>query len=193
MFEDRLKEHPYKQLQNAANTFIKGAIEEWSRSEESFSKLLQDLDEDCSQESINAAERLQNNLVEQVDSYFKAISEISIDKPMRVNTATILEDQVFINSYLGELSALKGLWKRKFEDLSDENSIYANMISMVVSTFTNVESVYESAQVDVGKIAESYKENRKSNVSNAIRMGETKVSDIKDTKDIFSTLRVKKK
>lgn len=203
-FEERIKDHPYKKLQHVANTFIelhntmvpaaiKEAIQEWSRSDESFSKLLQDLDEDCSQESINAAEKLQNNLADQVDSYFISISEISIDKPIQVNADIIRQDQAFVDSWLKELSALKGQWKTKFENLSDENSIYANMISMVVSTFTNVESVYQSAESDTGNVAEEFNEKRKSNIGNAIRTGETKVSDIKDSKDVFAALRKKKR
>lgn len=203
-FEERIKEHPYKQLQHVANTFIdlhntsvptaiKEAIQEWTRSDESFSKLLQDLDEDCSQESINAAERLQNHLIEQVDAYFTSISEITVDKPIQVNEEIIRQDQAFINSWLKHLNALKGQWKTRFEAFSDFNSIYANMISMVVTTFTNVESVYEAAQTDVSKVADVYKEKRTGNIANAIRAGENRITNIKDTRDVFAALRAKKK
>ena len=203
-FEQRIKEHPYKQLQHVANTFIelhnsnvpraiKDAIQEWTRSDESFSKLLQDLDEDCSQESITAAERLQNSLVEQVDAYFTSITEISINKPVQVNEDVMRADQAFVNSWLKSLSALKGQWKTRFESYSEANAIYANMISMVISTFNNVETVYEAAQTDITKVADTYKEKRKTNIDRAVKKGEDNFSNIKDSRDIFQNIRTKKK
>lgn len=204
VFEQRIKEHPYKQLQHVANTFInlhnsdvpkaiKEAIQEWSSSDESFSKLLQDLDEDCSQESIAAAEKLQDSLKEQVDSYFTNISEIAINKAIQVNEEVMREDQAFVDSWLKSLSALKGQWKTRFEGYSEENAIYANMISMVVSTFNNVETVYEAARADITTIADTFKEKRKDNIDRAIKKGENIFSDIKDTRDIFQNARKKKK
>lgn len=204
VFEQRIKEHPYKQLQHVANTFInlhnsdvpkaiKEAIQEWSSSDESFSKLLQDLDEDCSQESITAAEKLQDRLKEQVDSYFTNISEIAINKAIQVNEEVMREDQAFVDSWLKSLSALKGQWKTRFEGYSEENAIYANMISMVVSTFNNVETVYEAARADITTIADTFKEKRKDNIDRAIKKGENIFSDIKDTRDIFQNARKKKK
>ena len=204
VFEQRIKEHPYKQLQHVANTFInlhnsdvpkaiKEAIQEWSSSDESFSKLLQDLDEDCSQESITAAEKLQDSLREQVDSYFTNISEIAIDKAIQVNEEVMRDDQAFVNSWLKSLSALKGQWKTRFEGYSEENAIYANMISMVVSTFNNVETVYEAARADITTVADVFKEKRKDNIDRAIKKGENIFSDIKDTRDIFQNARKKKK
>ena len=203
VFEQRINEHPYKQLQHVANTFInlhnndvpkaiKEAIQKWSSSDESFSKLLQDLDEDCSQESITAAEKLQDSLKEQVDSYFTNISEIAINKAIQVNEEVMREDQAFVDSWLKSLSALKGQWKTRFEDYSEENAIYANMISMIVNTFNNVETVYEAARADITTVADTFKEKRKDNIDRAIKKGENIFSDIKDSRDIFQSLRRKK-
>ena len=109
-----------------------------------------------------------------------------------VNEEVIRADQAFIDSWLKSLSDLKGQWKTRFEKYSESNSIYANMIAMVIRTFTNVETVYEAAQSDTINVAEDYKEKRRTNVDRSIRKGEDIFSDIKDSRDIFRNLRRKK-
>lgn len=203
-FEVRIKEHPYRELQHVANTFIelhneevpvkiREAIMEWISSDESFSRLLQQLDEDGSSESVSAAKKLENSLADQVKNYFLSIPEIKIDKPIVVNREKIDADQRFVDGWLKELSNMKMRFVEQFEKLSSYNSIYANMISMVASTFVKVESVYDAAVTDISKVGEQFHEKKTANIGNAVTKGGQVAKTVVNIRDVFSGRRARKK
>lgn len=165
-FGERIKSHPYKQLENVANTFIKyyneslpqeikSAISNWISSDNSFRASLSKHYE-SDEASASAANSIENSLLDEVDSCFKNIEDLKISKPISVNKEMILEDANFTEDYYKALGNLKEDWSTNFMKFAEDNSLYATMMPMLNGTFINVEKVYDAAKKDLLNVGDEF-------------------------------------
>ena len=164
---ERIKTHPYKQLEKVVNTFIdyyneklpseiKTAIHEWIQSENSFSSSLKKHDEEESTASVNAAEKLQDGLLDKVDECFGRIDQVKIELAVNVDKGKIINDAQYIESYFKVLQNLRDEWAEKMQKYSEQNSLFINMASLVIDTFKHVEKVYQAAQKDIVNVGDEF-------------------------------------
>ncbi len=169
-FGERVNTHPYKQLENVGNVFvkyyneqlpkdIKSAISKWISSDNSFSAILR-LNEVDESASVSAAQKTENKLLEQVDACFKNITPIKINGPISVDEEKIISDAEYVEGVSKSLSNMKDQWMDRFSKYSELNSLYETMIPMVANTFTNVESGYQALYKDIMNVSEEFKDIR---------------------------------
>ena len=169
-FVERVNTHPYKQLENVGNVFvkfyneqlpkdIKAAISTWISSDNSFSAILR-LNEANESASVSAAQKTENKLLEQVDACFKNITPIKINGPISVDEEKIISDAEYVEGISKSLSNMKDQWIDRFSKYSELNSLYATMMPMVATTFTNVESGYQALYKDIMIVSEEFKDAR---------------------------------
>ena len=169
-FGERVNTHPYKQLENVGNVFvkyyneqlpkdIKSAISKWISSDNSFSAILR-LNEVDESASVSAAQKTENKLLEQVDASFKNITPIKINSPISVDKEKIISDAEYVEGISKSLSNMKDQWMDRFSKYSELNSLYETMIPMVANTFTNVESGYQALYKDIMNVSEEFKDIR---------------------------------
>ncbi len=165
-FEELIKEHPYKQLQNAANVFvgyhgnelpreITAEISKWASSDNSFTRVLDELSENASA-SRSKAQYLEKQLEDQVYQRFKPISEVQIDKAINVTDAIIQQDGVYISHYYRALEGLKEESWNQFLKAGEGNLLYSTMEEIVMHTFGRVQELYATLNKDIGTISDEY-------------------------------------
>ena len=170
-FVERVNTHPYKQLENVGNVFvkfyneqlpkdIKAAISTWISSDNSFSASLREQYEGDESASVSAAQKTENKLLEQVDASFKNITPIKINSPISVDKEKIISDAEYVEGISKSLSNMKDQWMDRFSKYSEQNSLYATMMPMVATTFTNVESGYQALYKDIMIVSEEFKDAR---------------------------------
>lgn len=196
---ERVKNHPYEQLENVINTFIyyyneelpseiKSAIDEWIESDNSFSSSLKKHNAGNAA-SISAAERLQEHIKDKVDESFKQMDSVKVELAVDVDEEKINGDAEYTQSYFKSLQNLRSDWMEEFEKLSQQNSLYINMSSLVADTFTHVEKIYRAAQKDILNVGDEF-----SNAwNNVIEFGTTFANDRakvqRNINDIFKAHR----
>ena len=200
-FVERVKTHPYKQLEAAGNVFIeyyndslpkaiKAAINEWISSDNSFTASLRAVYAD-DEESKSAALRTEERLIEKVDTCFKDIQPIRINRSVSVvEQHVIIEDANFMINLSKQLEDMKNTWMERFAKYGEEvNSLYATMMSMVASTFTNVESCYQATYKDIMEISQAFNLAIKILVTTHQDVGMTVAKTPIDNNDNFTSAR----
>ena len=199
-FVERVKTHPYKQLENVGNVFvkfyneqlpkdIKAAISTWISSDNSFSASLREQYEGDESASVSAAQKTENKLLEQVDASFKNITPIKINSPISVDKEKIISDAEYVEGISKSLSNMKDQWMDRFSKYSEQNSLYATMMPMVATTFTNVESGYQATYKDIMNVSEEFKDARAVVVSRDISRGTELKKEFVNRLDIFKQYR----
>lgn len=199
-FVERVKIHPYKQLENVGNVFIryyneelpneiKNAISDWISSENSFSASLKEQYEGDEVASISAAEKTQNKLLEQVDSCFKIIPPIKISLPISIDKERIISDAVYVENISKELANVKDFWLERFSKCGEQNSLYATMMPMVASTFTKVEAGYHATYKDIMNVSEEFRDARNVVFGRDITAGKERSKNVANITDKFRGTR----
>lgn len=199
-FVERVKTHPYRQLENVGNVFlkfyneqlpkeIKNAISTWISSDNSFSASLKEQYEGNESASVSAAQKTENKLTEQVDACFKNIPPIRINSPISVDIERIISDAEYIEGIGKQLANLKDKWLERFSKYGEQNSLYATMMPMVATTFTNVESGYQATYKDIMNISEEFRDARSVVVSRDSSRGTELKRDIINRLDSFKQSR----
>jgi hypothetical protein len=197
--KEQLKALPYKQVKEAANLFIEyynsrlkseiaDAVNGWISSDDSFSSSLRRQGED-EEASLSAARKLEDHLLELLRSEFKMIPPIDAEYPITQNKEIVLMYADYMDSARKKLAELKEQWMERYSKLGDYNSLYAMMLPMVASTFTNVESGYESTRKEIEGISQEFEDGRSGSVGNSTEVANSKKKELKDLGDIFSGRR----
>lgn len=167
-FIERVKGHPYKQLEEAGNVFIrsyneelprkvKEAIRSWCQSENSFAASIAKQYDD-NEESKSAALNVEKEIEDKVDACFKDIDEIKINKPISVNAEAIISDAQYMEGLSKELKKEKEMWMGVFQKLGEQqNSLYSNMEELVAETFNKTEEEYQAVYKDIMNVSEEFK------------------------------------
>lgn len=186
-FIERVKGHPYKQLEEAGNVFIrsyneelprkvKEAIRSWCQSENSFAASIARQYDD-NEESKSAALNVEKGIEDKVDACFKDIDEIKINKPISVNAEAIISDAQYMEGLSKELKKEKEMWMGVFQKLGEQqNSLYSNMEELVAETFNKTEEEYQAVYKDIMNVSEEFKAARAA----VIKSANTKASNVKD-------------
>lgn len=186
-FIERVKGHPYKQLEEAGNVFIrsyneelprkvKEAIRSWCQSENSFASSIAKQYDD-NEESKSAALKVEKGIEDKVDTCFKNIAEIKINKPISVNAEAIISDAQYMEGLSKELKKEKEMWMGVFQKLGEQqNSLYSNMEELVAETFNKTEEEYQAVYKDIMNVSEEFKAARAA----VIKSANTKASNVKD-------------
>lgn len=199
-FVERVKTHPYKQLENVGNVFIKyyndelpqevkNAISDWISSDNSFVASLKRQEEGEEDASISAARKTENQILEQVSGSFKHIEPIKISLPISIDKERIMSDAVYVENLSKQLAEIKDQWLDRFQKMSDQNSLYANMMPMVAATFTNVESGYHAVYKDIMDVSEEFRDARNVVVGRDINKTMDVKGDIKNRLASFKQSR----
>lgn len=166
-YGERIKEHPYKQLEKVGNVFvdyyndelpakIKEAINNWISSDNSFKESLKKQEED-DPESFSAANKVEQGLVDKVNECFKHIEPLKINRAISLPDKDLIQsDKTYMETCLRELVAMKEKWLEEYRKLGEQNSLYATMSSLVSDTFTNTESVYAGAAKDMENVWDEF-------------------------------------
>ena len=166
----RINFHPHRQLEKMINTFvdayneklpkeIKGSLQDWKQSENSFVAALRKEEEELSPASENAARKVEDSLGDILDETHKAIDSVKIDKPVNANKEEVMADADFVNGCITMLCGVKDTWEKNFETLCGQNSLYSNLWSLVVDTFKRTEELYAATEKDISGIGDSLNAN----------------------------------
>lgn len=160
-----LEQHPYEELKRSVNVVvdyyngelpqtIQAMIRSWAESGDSFSSLLKKMKE--SEESINAARRLEGNLIDSVSSTFQSIEPSNSRQAVRANPEQVMADAGFVQQYKKQLEGLAAEYKKACETRAQVNTLYENLKPMVASTWEAVVALFEAQSVDIVDLAQEF-------------------------------------